>query len=59
MGRAEGLIAIGIAWQLLVLTLVIDGAFTTQGAGIWLSAIGFIIVAIGAWMTAWSKTIES
>lgn len=59
MGRAEGLIAIGISWQLLVLTLTITTANPDHTLVALLSLIGFILVAVGGWMTAWAKTLES
>lgn len=58
MGRSEGLIALGLSWQLLILTLLGADAFgSNRGLVAWLAIIGFIITAVGAWMTAWSKTI--
>lgn len=57
MARAEALIALGISWQLLILTLAQIAALHGDTEVLWLSLIGFILVAVGAWMKAWEKTI--
>ncbi len=59
MGRAEGLIAIGISWQLLIVTLTLASASVDRTMATLLSLIGFVLVALGAWMTAWAKTLGS
>lgn len=57
MARAEALIALGVSWQLLILTLTVGGALNGTAEVVWLSIIGFILVAVGAWMKAWERTI--
>jgi len=58
MGRAEGLIALGISWQLLVVTLTLGSPAVERDVVLGLSLIGFVVVAVGAWMTAWERVLR-
>jgi len=58
MGRGEALIAVGVSWQILILSLVIaDSANASRDGTLYASMIGFVIVALGAFITAWEKKL--
>lgn len=59
MGRAEGVMAIGFSWQLLILSLAVADPNASRDGVFLYAVIGFIIVAVGAFMTAWARTLSS
>ncbi len=48
MGQAQGIMAIGLSLQLLVLTLALVSETAPFGGVLFLSGLGFFIVVIGA-----------
>lgn len=59
MGRGEALIAVGISWQLLILSLAFVDANASRDGTLYASLIGFVIVAVGAFITAWEKKLAA
>ncbi len=59
MGRGEALIAVGISWQLLILSLVFVDSNASRDGTLYASLIGFVIVALGAFITAWEKKLAA
>ncbi|HLE55202.1 MAG TPA: hypothetical protein VI999_08195 [Thermoplasmata archaeon] len=59
MGRGEALIAVGVSWQILILSLVIVDSNASRDGTLYASLIGFVIVALGAFLTAWEKKLAA
>ncbi len=59
MGRGEALIGVGISWQILILSLTLADPNASRDGTLYASLIGFVIVAVGAFITAWEKKLES
>ncbi len=59
MGRGEALIALGVSWQILILSLALVDTNASRDGTLYASLIGFVIVAVGAFITAWQKKLAA